>query len=361
MAVVVPLRGRRKDRPVQFGNPLALWALLLVPLGAALAWNAAVRRRRRAERMGTPGVVDRLRPGSAPDWRLRRTVVSLLALGLLALAAARPQYGKIEQSIRRAGVDVLLAIDVSPSMLAEDLDPNRLDRARQALRRLLVRLRGNRIGIIAFAGEAHLLCPMTNDAAIADLVLQSIDAQTVPLAGTDLGRAIDIARGAFERGGVGSHVLVLLTDGEDNEGRGLEAARRAAGVMRIYGVGIGTERGAPVPEPRGGYKESPGGGKVVSRLDMETLGAIAKATGGIAYAVGDTPASAVSVVADEIESLDKVMQESRKFVIHQDRYGWFLAPAMALAAWALLSRPPGREETRADSDTGPRGTGRQDR
>lgn len=345
---------------MQWGNPTALWALAIVPVAALVAWWAASRRRRAARRLGTAQLVDRLYADSVRSWRRTRTFVALTALLLLCLAAARPQYGRVEQSVRRAGIDIILAVDVSASMLAGDLEPHRLARAREALGRLLGRLRGNRIGIIAFAGDAFLLCPMTQDAAIAKMVLESIDERTVGVQGTDLGRVIEVAEGAFKRGGSGSHVLVLITDGEDNEARGLAAARKAAETLRIFAVGIGTERGAPVPEGRQGYKETPGGGKVVSRLDMQTLTAIALETGGTAYAVGDNPASAVGIVADEIDQLEKVMQESRKFVIYQDRYGWFVVPAMALMLWLLLSRPRQATQPRPALEMTPAAAGRRE-
>lgn len=345
---------------MQFGNPTALWTLALLPVALGVAWFAAKRRRRAAARLGTPEVVGRLYPDSVRAWRFRRSTATVAVLLLLSIASARPQYGRIEQSIRREGLDVILAVDVSSSMLAEDLEPNRLARAKEALRHLVHRLRGNRIGIVAFAGEAYLLCPMTEDVAIAQLVLQSIERDSVGLDGTDLGRAIEVAQGAFERGGSGSHVLVLITDGEDNEARGLAAARKAAESMRIFAIGIGTERGAPVPEARRGYKESPGGGKVVSHLEMETLAAVAEQTGGAAYSAGDNPASAVSVIVEEIDRLDKVMQESRKFVIYQDRFGWFVAPALALMIWLLLSRPPQSVVPRPATAAGlPAGAGRR--
>lgn len=342
MARLVPLRTsetRNQNHRMQFGNPTALWMLLLVPAALLIAWRAALWRRRVAARLGTPSIVQRLYPGAVRTWRRGKTVATLAVFVLLSIAAARPQYGRIEQSIRREGLDVILAVDVSSSMLASDLVPHRLARAKEALRHLVGRLRGNRIGLIAFAGDAYLLCPMTEDLAIAQLVLQSIGRDSVGIDGTDLGRAIEVAEAAFERGGSGSHVLVLITDGEDNEARGLSAARKAAERMRIFAIGIGTEQGAPVPGGRQGYKAAPGGGKVVSRLEMETLIAVAEATGGAAYAAGENPTSAVSVVVDEIDRLDKVMQESRKFVIYQDRYGWFVAPAMVLIVWLLLSRP----------------------
>lgn len=325
---------------MQFANPTALWLLILAPVALALGLLGQLRRRRAVQRLGSMGVVERLYPDNVMRWRRRRIWLMAAALALLSIAAARPQYGRIEQKIRRAGVDVIIAIDTSRSMMATDVEPTRLDRAKEALRRLTVQLRGNRTGIIGFAGEAFLLCPMTLDVELASLVLQSIDEKTVEPQGTNLGRTIEVAMGAFERGGQGNRVLVLLTDGEDNEGLGLTMAQKAAEEnIRIYGIGIGTERGAPVPDERGGYKELPEGGKVISKMNLESLSAIAEATGGVAYAAGTNPAAAVDLIADRIDALEKTELESNKIVLYQDRFGWFLAPALALIFWMLVTRP----------------------
>jgi Ca-activated chloride channel family protein len=325
---------------MQFGNPTALWTLAGLPLLVLAGWMALRRHRRVIERIGRPELIARLYPASVLDWRRRRFGLVLAVFVLLCVAAARPQYGQIEQTLQSMGLDILIAIDTSDSMLAADIKPNRLAKAKDSLRRFVARLRGNRIGIIAFAGDAFLLCPITLDHSNAALVLEAIDVDSIGVPGTDLGRAIDVAREAFENGGAGSSVLVLITDGEDNEEHGLAAARVADEKgIRIYTIGIGTEQGAPVPDGQGGYKERIQGGKVISRLDMTSLERISAATGGSAYAAGENIGAAVNLIAREIDGLEKKEQEARKLIIHQDRYGWFLAPAIALLVWLLISRP----------------------
>jgi Ca-activated chloride channel family protein len=319
-----------------------LWAFALLPVLILLYRRAELRRRRAIETLGSGLLISQLFPASIPQWRVRRAWIGIWVFVLLTLAAARPQYGRTQQTIERTGVDVIIAVDTSPSMLAEDIKPNRLTAAKDGLKRLVRRLEGNRVGIVAFAGEAFLVCPMTLDHSLASLVLEALDEDTVGASGTSLGTAISTAQKAFERGGSGSPVLVLLTDGEDNEGRGLAAAKEAAEAgIRIHAIGIGTDRGAPVPDGAAGYKETEDGKKVVSRLDIGGLRAIAEAGGGIAYAASDNPNPAVNSIMLQIDRMRKSELESRRFVIYQDRYGWFIVPAMVLLL-LLLIVPPGR-------------------
>ena len=180
-------------------------------------------------------------------------------------------------------------------------------------------------------------------------MLGAIDSETVTISGTDLGRTIDIARGAFSRGGEGTPVLVLLTDGEDNEGRGREAAEQAAeDGIRIFSIGIGTERGAPVPDGERGYKENAEGNKVVTRLDMSGLQAISSITGGLAYSAGGSPAPAVQAIIDQIDRLEKGDYEAQKLVIYQDRFGWFVVPAALILLWLIVSRSKQLREPGSD-------------
>lgn len=326
---------------MNFGIPWLLWALLVVPVLAGLCVAARSKREEAMQSLGEPTLLERLYPESVRAWRRSRERWGLVAVTLLIVAAARPQYGRIEQTIRRSGVDMLIALDTSASMLAKDVQPNRLEKARESLKWLLRRSQGNRVGIIAFAGDAFLNCPMTLDHSLAELVLESLDTSSIGVGGTDLGRAIKAATGAFERGGgSGTPVLVLITDGEDNEGLGLEAARDAAEAgLIIHAIGIGTETGAPVPDADTGYKESSEGTKVNSRMDIAALEAIAEATGGAAYAAGSNPIPAVEAIAQRIGVLEKSDLESRRIVIYQDRYEWFLAPAIIMLMWILISRP----------------------
>jgi Ca-activated chloride channel family protein len=331
---------------MHFGNPQVLWLLflwlVLVILGVrTLAWRARVARR-----IGQPELVERLYPAEVRLWRRRRLALTLAALLFLIIAAARPQYGRIERTMRSVGTNVLIAVDCSKSMDADDVKPSRIEAARRSLGMLLHRLTGNRVGILAFAGEAFLACPMTLDQEMAGLVLQSLDTDAVGVQGTDIGAAIETATGAFERGAPeGGRALVLLTDGEDLEGHAIEAARQAkAKGVHVYAIGIGTAQGTPLLEKKegntGGFKDDPNTGKKVNtRLQMQTLDQIASITGGKAFAADDAPGAAVDHVSALIESLAKSDLEARKQVLFQDRCQWFLAPALLLILCMMLMRP----------------------
>ncbi len=333
-----------------FGNPQALWLLAAWLLVAWLGWRAERGRVRIAQRIGRPALLDRLYPSSVGRWRSRRLLLYLLALLLLIVAAARPQYGEVEQTLQSVGTHVIVALDCSPSMMAEDVQPNRLEKAKQSLKLMLRRLEGNRVGIIAFAGVAFLQCPMTLDHGMAALVLQSIAPDSIGVAGTDLGAAVSTAIQAFDRGaGDGGRALILITDGEDHEGKLDEAADEAAaqGVV-IYAIGIGTARGAPIAKEKGGFKEDQTGAKVNTQLQMSSLQKLAQVTGGAAYEAGDNPSAAIRAIVKRIEQQERIELAVRRHVIHQDRFQWFLVPALALLLWAMLLRPePTRHETSA--------------
>lgn len=326
---------------MHFGNPQILWLLLAWPLLALLGWRALAWRARVARRIGRQQLVERLYPESVRRWRRRRLTLALAAVLLLIVAAARPQYGQVVQTVRSAGSNVLIALDCSKSMTATDIAPTRLDAAKRSLELLLKRLAGDRAGIVAFAGAAFLQCPMTLDHSMAALVLRSLGTDSVGTPGTDIGEAIRVATEAFERGASeGGRSLVLLTDGEDNEGKGIAAAREAAKKqVRIYAIGLGTTRGAPLMDESGSFKEDPSGAKVNTQLRMDTLRKIAEATGGAAIEAGQSFAPAVESVARLIEAQQKVEFDQQRQVMYQDRFQWFLLPALLLILWMLLLRP----------------------
>ena len=326
---------------MHFGNPDALWLMLLWPVLLLLGWLTLRWRARTAGRIGEPELLARLYPASVRRWRRRRMLAWWIALLLLLFAASRPQYGKITQTIRSQGVNVIIALDCSPSMEAADMNPSRLARAKRDMKTLLSGLTGNRVGVVAFAGTAFLQCPMTLDRALAGKILDSIDTTSVGVPGTDIGQAIHVSAEALERGADdGGRALVLITDGEDNEGQGIEQAKQAAehGLV-IYALGFGSPRGSTLSDPEGGFKEDSQGNKVNTRLDMSTLEQIAQATGGVAYQAGDAPRQAIDDIAYRISQQQKTELERRRENVYQDRFHWFLLPALLLLLWAAISRP----------------------
>ena len=218
---------------IRFAHTEYLYLLLLIPALAGFFWFAGVRRRKAAERFGAAGMMTRLAETASPAKRILRSVLLLTALALLVLGLANPQIGTRLEEVKQEGVDLFIALDVSLSMKAEDLKPNRLERSKLEIRNLIARLTGDRLGLIVFAGEAYTQFPLTTDYSAANLFLDVVDVDAVPLAGTNIGAAIERAMESFDPKEQTTKVLVIITDGENTEGDAIEAAEEAvrAGVL----------------------------------------------------------------------------------------------------------------------------------
>ncbi len=324
-----------------------LWALPV--LAAFLFWSLR-RRRRRLERLISPSLAPRL---TAEFNRRTAGLRALLLLGFFAfaiLALARPQWGTKLETIHRHGVDIIAALDVSFSMNTEDVAPNRLAKAKSEIRALLGKLRGDRIGIVDFAGSAVIECPLTLDYGAASLFLDASYTDVVPDPGTSLAAAIETATAAFIAKERKYKVLVLFTDGEDLEGQVESAVEKAkeAGVI-IYTVGIGTPQGKPIPvrDAKGDiveYKKDPNGQVVISHLDERSLAEISTRTGG-RYFRATTSGDEIDTLYDDVSRLEKKELESRLYQNYEDQFQYPLALAvlcLACEAWLSERRKPGR-------------------
>jgi Ca-activated chloride channel family protein len=270
----------------RFGFLEALYGLLLVPLLAVLLWFMLRRKQKALERFGESELVRKLSQTVSRRGLLAKRLLLLASVALLVLALARPQFGTRVETVRREGQDIVVALDVSNSMLAEDIAPNRLENAKLAVTRMINRLDGDRIGLVAFAGEAFVQSPLTTDYAAATLFLGAMEPGLVPVQGTDLGAALAVSLGAFDQRDREHRVLIVITDGEDHEGA-IEAAVTQAvdASIRIYSVGIGSSDGVPIPDfdergRRRGFKRDADGRVVTTKLDEATLRRIADDTGG---------------------------------------------------------------------------------
>lgn len=271
------------------------------------------------------------------DWaRLGLLVVSLL---FLVFALARPQWGYHERQVVTQGVDVMVAIDTSASMMARDFPPSRLTRAKELLQNIIWEARGDRVGIVAFAGNAAVMCPLTLDYNMAITALQAVDMNTVSARGTDIGAAIQAANGAFEVSGANDRVLVLLTDGEQLERLGeLELALQKAkeNGVRIFALGMGSTEGATIPTLRGPLRDK-AGNVVDTRLDFELLQRLARETGGQAIMAEKTGAAEIAQISAELSKYRGRKQQDKTFRVYHERYPLFVAVAMlALLAEAFL-------------------------
>lgn len=326
-----------------FGTPARLvrpWALLLagVALLLGLVWARSLWRRGALLRATVP---ERRRAVMAPRAGTGRTVVggglSLVGLCLLGVAASQPQCGTHTSSAKRVGLDVVIAIDASNSMLARDVKPSRLARAKLELGALIDRLPGDRVGIVAFAGDAFVQCPLTTDHAAAKLFLKAVEPDALPQQGTALADALETSAALFEgadRGETGK-ALVVITDGEDHKGD-VEAAAgglESAGV-RVFTVGVGSKSGEPIPVLAAdgsvtGYKKDREGRTVMTRLNDEVLQTVASKTRGryVHSAMGDL---GVGEVAEEIGRMKKGEFETTLTVHHEDRYEAWAWPGLVL-------------------------------
>ena len=322
---------------LRWGNPGALTLLWLTPLLVALYVYAARARQRALLTLATPRALGRI---AAADIRRRRRLRAVLmtgALVLLVVAGARPQLGTKMARVERRGVDVLFAVDTSSSMLARDVPPDRLTAAKDAVRAVIGRMDGDRVGIVAFAGDAFLYCPLTIDYGAALMFLDAMDTSVVGDPGTGLADAIRQAGRGFEAAEHSYRHLVILSDGEDHEGGAVDAAREAheAGVT-IHVVGVGGTAGEPIPEVDSegqvvGHKRDQEGKVILSGLDEEGLRAIAKAGGGIYVSAADGTIPVQRIVG-ELQRAEGRIVGTYQFTEYQERFQVPLGLAIVLIA-----------------------------
>ncbi|MDA1093079.1 MAG: VWA domain-containing protein [Acidobacteria bacterium] len=318
-----------------------LFAYLLVPALIALAWWASARKRRDMERLADTHLLERLTATVSRRAQLVKTILVVSAVGLLVTALARPQFGSRIETVRREGRDVLIALDLSVSMVAEDIAPNRLEKAKFAIADLIDRLDGDRVGLVAFAGEAFVQSPLTLDYGAARLFLNAMEPDMMSVQGTNLGQAVSVALDAFASTERRHRVLVVITDGEDHEGEIDDAIARATdeGVV-IYTVGIGSTDGVPIPDLSAtgqaqGFKRDGDGAVVTTRLDEATLQEMAERTGGTYYRAS-AGGSELAVLAEELAGGEGREFESEQVTLFDEQYQLFLGLALALLVVDVL-------------------------
>jgi Ca-activated chloride channel family protein len=335
-----PLLLTSLDDDLRAGSPGWLWGLLLL---LPLLWffvDAARRRGALLARIVAPRLQQQLTGQVSPLKRNLRTCLLLVAIALVIAGLAKPRLGYKELEIKSKGRDVIIAIDTSRSMLSTDTAPTRLGRAKLIAQDLLGLLKGDRIGLIAFAGEAFLQAPLTLDKGAVLTSLEDLDTNTIPKGGTDIASAIRMAIAAFGKGEGMSRALVLMTDGEDLEASGVEAAKEAAAAgIRIFTIGFGSPSGSLIPvrteNGRNDFVRDESGRPVTSKLDSSRLAEIAKETGGFYQAYGQDAAKVIyekGIVP--MEERESGTLSSRKPI---ERYAWPVTAALiCLTIWSLL-------------------------
>lgn len=338
---------------MRFGQPVFLWGLAALPLLALLIWWGEAARRRALERLGEPALIARLLQSVDARGRRRQRRLWLLGMALALLALARPQWGVRSQIAPQSGVQLMVVLDISTSMLTEDVLPNRLTRARQLVVELLRRLDGDEIGLVLFAGASFVQFPLTNDYNTARVFLESVAPEMISRPGSQLGSAVETALTAFAGERAAQQVIVIISDGEhdDMEEVGPRAvARKAAeaGVL-IYTVGVGTPQGGQIPiRDRFGnlleYKRDRQSRFVVSRLEEGLLQEMATLTGGRYYRASAT-GDEIDQLSAQLDMLEQGLLQNRFEAQPIERFPLFLGAALAAFLTAELI-PTRREETR---------------
>ncbi len=309
-----------------------LWILVCIPVFiGAYIWYTH-RKRRQLVEFGDPTLVRELMPNAS---RVRPNVkfsILMVALVLLILAAARPQYGQREQTIKRQGIEAIIALDISNSMLAEDVAPSRLDRAKQMLSKMIDQMVDDKVGLVVFAGEAYTQLPITCDYVSAKMFLNSITPDLIKTQGTAIGAALNTAIQSFGSEDSGaSRAIVLITDGENHEDDATAVAARAKELgIKVIVVGIGKPEGSPIPMPgTNNFRKDRQGNVVVSRLNEDMCRDIAKAGNGI-YVRCDNTNTAMRTLQKEIDTLATTEIETKVYTDYNEQFQSFALVALFL-------------------------------
>ena len=313
----------------RFANPELLYALLVLPVAAVLYAATATAARRRLARFGNPETLRQLMPDASQGRKHLKFTVFIIAVALVILAAARPQFGSKLREEKSKGVEMILAIDVSNSMLAEDFEPNRLERTKYAVDKLFDGLRQERVGVVVFAGEAVVQLPVTADYRMAKAFAKRISTSLVSVQGTALGSALSTAMMSFGGDSENSRVIILITDGETHDNDALDIAKQAADAgIRIFTIGIGTPEGAPI-SINGDFIRDQNNEMVVSKLDENLLQQIASTTGG-AYVRASKQSIGLDEIVSEINRMEQAELSTLRFEEYDEQFPWLLWTAFAL-------------------------------
>ena len=325
----------------RFANPQYLWLLTLIPLFVVLFAGVAAQRHRRLARFGNPDTLAELMPEVSNGRVVLKFILFCGVVALVVLAAARPQFGSKLREEKARGVEMMLVVDVSNSMLAEDFEPNRLERTKYAINRLFDGLKQDRVGLIVFAGEPRVQLPITSDYRMAKAFARRIDPSQVSVQGTAIGKALEQALLSFsgETDEKRSRAIILITDGENHDDDAVAVAKRAAEQgIRIYTIGIGTPEGAPI-EIDGEFIRDEQGEMVVSKLNEEMLAQIADLTGG-AYVRATKQDIGLDEIVRSINEMEQSELSTVRFEEFNEQYQYLLIAALVLlvAEFFLLAR-----------------------
>jgi Ca-activated chloride channel homolog len=333
---------------MSFGSPNWFWALTILPPLAALYFRAERRSAIKLREFVSPRLLPQLAGNVDRVRRAIRFAFVLLALALAIIALAKPRWGYTYEDVKRRGLDLLFAVDTSRSMLSNDVAPNRLERVKLAAQDLITELRGDRAGLIAFAGRAFLQAPLTIDYDAAVESINDLDTKTIPEGGTNISEAIALATQTFGKSAMGNRALVIFTDGEELSGDAVNEAKKAADAgVKIFTVGVGTAQGSliPVEGKEGGFVKDAKGQVVKSKLDENRLREIAQATGGIYLHLESGPQTMRQLYTEGLSKLKAAEIDARLSSRPIERYEWPLAGAIVALVASLFMNDRKRAQT----------------
>lgn len=322
---------------MKFANPEYFYLLIIIPVLLAIYIYSNYRKRERLKLYGNVELLKSLMPDVSNIRPGIKFILTLLAATLLIVALARPQFGSKKETVTRQGIETVIALDISNSMLAEDISPNRLEKAKKIISQLIDKFENDKVGLIVFAGDAFVQLPITNDFISAKMFLETISPTLISRQGTDIGGAISLAMKSFTPNeGVGKAIIVI-TDGENHEGGAEDAARLAAEKgMNVYLLGIGSLEGAPIPiENTNDYRRDKEGNVVVTKLNEQMAQEIAKAGNGVYIRVDNTN-NAQKILEKEVNKLAKADVTSEVYTEYNEQFEFIVWIAFILLVVDLL-------------------------
>ncbi|MFP4025585.1 MAG: VWA domain-containing protein [Thiohalospira sp.] len=335
----------------RFGNPEYLYLLLVIPLLVLLFGIAQYYKKRAIHKFGNMSVLEQLMPTVSKSRPVLKFIFFITAFTAIIFALSNPQFGSRLEKVKRKGAEIIIALDVSNSMLAEDIQPNRLERAKQSISKLIDRLENDRIGLIVFAGDAYIQVPITSDFSAAKMFLSSINTNIVSKQGTSIGAAIDLAMNSFTPETEMDKAIIIITDGENHEDNPVKAAELAVKKgIKVHTIGMGSQRGAPIPVNKSygqtNFLKDKDGNVVISKLDQKTLQQTASAGSGMFIMATNTQAG-LNKLFDEINKMEKEEMEEVVYTEFEHRFQYLLGIALFFLFLEILI--PERKSKWADN------------
>lgn len=328
---------------LRFEDPIYLWMLLIIPILVLVRFIVWRKRKRNLRKFGDPSLLKEMMPDVSKYRLTIKFCLLLSAITILIFMIARPQVGSKISHEKREGIEVLIALDISNSMLAQDVIPSRLEKSKLLIEDLVDHFTNDKVGLVVFAGDAFVQLPITNDYVSAKMFLQNINPSLITTQGTDLAHAISLSQSCFTQREHIGRAIIVITDGEDHEGGALEAAREAYKKgINVFILGVGTSKGAPIPDGNGGYLKDNSGQIVLSALNEQMCQQVAKAGNGV-YIHVDNTSDAQEKLNKELSKLQSGISETVVYSEYNEQFqifGIILLLLLIVETILLESRNP---------------------